>query len=708
MNLTYSDYKKVILVLARELINVPIRRIDDAIVNSLDVMGPLCHAKSIALFLFDWENKTVRIRNEWGQVNSSFYDKQLPAHNLPLEYNNRNDDIDCSFLLTSFAKHFDSAKQIAKCFPLKNEDGILGACVFIFPKKTKRIAESLLSVINIYSEMLTSVLAKIDCEGKLIEKTASMQLLLDSTNDGIGMINKFGDVISCNKEFARRFNRAPGEMAGRKMQSLLPEDKYGSLCKERISKICGVFDTKSPIVFEDSRDGLWFYNRSYPVYKDGRIIAAALFSTDITDHVELEKREKELLELIVKSEELMKKEAEYLEILDGSSEGSYVVDFIKGTARYSENWKRRLGLEAVSPENLLNKFHEKMFPEDAKENVEIRFNLETDKKAKLIRVLNVKDRDGKVMWVMVHGKLIYDDTGKLIKTYGAFFDITELKEMEIELLRQRNELSEKNRLITEFFVNISHEFRTPLSILMMKLEDLESAEISTPDTQGVRKTLSVMQSNIFRLTKLVGNLLDVTKIESGFEAVNYVPADIISITRELTDSVSEYALKAGISLKFSAKSGTLLTLVDKGKTERILLNLISNAIKNTPAGGNIEVSVYKKRNSVILSVTDNGVGIPAEKQKIIFDRFQQVNASLTRASEGCGIGLSLTKALAQLLGGQIDVNSKLGKGSTFTVELPLKNGIMLERSIVSEGLSLDKKVQIEMSDLVSIKKQLPR
>ncbi len=699
MDLTFSEFNKAISILARDLINVPIRRIDDAILNSLNVMGPLCHSNSIALYLFDWDNKTAKIRNEWNQENLPFHNNALPARNLSLACSNGNDDIDCSFLLASFTQNIDTSKQTARCFPLKNEAGLLGACIFVFPNKTKRIAKRLLSVINIYSEMLTSVLERIDCEGKLIEKTASMQLLLDSTNDGIGMLNKFGDVISCNKEFARRFNKDPGEMAGRNIGRLLPKNKYGSLSKERISKICSVFDTKSPIVFEDSRDGLWFYNRSYPVYKDGRVIAAALFSTDITDHVELEKREKELLELIVKSEELMKKEAEYLEILDGSSEGSYVVDFVKGTARYSENWKWRLGLEAVTPEDLLNRFHEQMRPEDADQNLKIRFDLEKEKKSKLVRVLNVKDRDGKVMWVMVHGKLIYDDAGKLIKTYGAFFDISELKEMEIELLRQRNELAEKNRLITEFFVNISHEFRTPLSILMMKLEDLHSAEISALDTQCVRRTLSVMQSNIFRLTKLVGNLLDVTKIESGFETANYIPADILAVARELTDSVCEYALKAGISLNFSAKNSTLYTLVDKAKTERILLNLISNAIKNTPAGGTIDVSVYKKRNSVILSVTDNGIGIPAEKQSIIFDRFQQVNPSLTRASEGCGIGLSLTKALVHVLGGQIKVKSKPGTGSTFSVELPLKDGIMKQPSIVSEGLSLDKKVQIEMSDL---------
>ncbi|MPN38160.1 Adaptive-response sensory-kinase SasA [bioreactor metagenome] len=171
------------------------------------------------------------------------------------------------------------------------------------------------------------------------------------------------------------------------------------------------------------------------------------------------------------------------------------------------------------------------------------------------------------------------------------------------------------------------------------------------------------------------------------------------VAKSLTESVFDYAKKSDIKLTFTSNVRTLFMLIDKDKTERILLNLLSNAIKNTLPGGNVELRIRYENNIVTFLVIDDGVGISLENQEIIFDRFRQANSTLSRSSEGCGIGLSLTKGLVELLGGQINVQSKVGKGSTFSFTLPVIKLKHNKKSKVSEGLSLKKKIEIELSDL---------
>jgi signal transduction histidine kinase len=133
--------------------------------------------------------------------------------------------------------------------------------------------------------------------------------------------------------------------------------------------------------------------------------------------------------------------------------------------------------------------------------------------------------------------------------------------------------------------------------------------------------------------------------------------------------------------------------------ERILLNLLSNAMKHTPSGGAIHVDLKAAQDKIIISVADNGEGIPDEKKSVIFDRFRQVNTSLSRTSEGCGIGLSITKALAELLGGSIAFESSLGAGSTFYVTLPILHVADAGYAADYSGMGLESLVQMELSDI---------
>lgn len=287
--------------------------------------------------------------------------------------------------------------------------------------------------------------------------------------------------------------------------------------------------------------------------------------------------------------------------------------------------------------------------------------------------------DGSVIHVeiMTMSMNNYEDSSKFV----IFRDITYRK--LAEQLREDNardkHLLEEVRIFdslkNDFFSNLSHELRTPLNVIMSTLQLLESMNKKKPlkDSDGnVKKYMGIMKQNCFRQLRLINNMIDITKIDSGFYKVNLQNHDIVNTVENITLSVSEYIRAKSIDLVFDTDIEEKIIACDQDNIERILLNLLSNAVKFTSEGGSIFVNIYDKEDHILISVKDTGIGIPEEKLSIIFDRFRQVDKSLTRNHEGSGIGLSLVKSLVELHGGDILANSKLGTGSDFIIKLPVK------------------------------------
>lgn len=279
-------------------------------------------------------------------------------------------------------------------------------------------------------------------------------------------------------------------------------------------------------------------------------------------------------------------------------------------------------------------------------------------------------------------------------------DITDRESMELELKEHAKELEMKNKLITDFFINISHEFKTPISILQLAVElanyNEEHGAINNIDQ---KKNLDIIKQNVYRLAKLVGNLLDITKIDAGFMQPNWGTVDVIDLLENLVDSIKLFASKRHLEISFISDLKSKSILTDSDFLERIVLNLVSNSIKYTQRGGKISIKLTNEKGNIIITVEDNGEGIPESKKDIIFDRFRQVNNSLARLSEGCGIGLSLTKALVELLGGSITFISEKGKGSVFFVKLPLKKSNCKSQNVVEQSESLETRIHMEFSDI---------
>ncbi len=233
--------------------------------------------------------------------------------------------------------------------------------------------------------------------------------------------------------------------------------------------------------------------------------------------------------------------------------------------------------------------------------------------------------------------------------------------------RRADALAELDRAKTAFFNNVSHEFRTPLTLMLGPLEEL-LADQSLPDTQ--RAALETAHRNALRQLRLVNTLLDFARLEAGRIQACYQPTDLATLTADLASSFRSAVEKAGLSLVIDVEPTTEPVYVDADMWEKIVLNLLSNAFKHT-FEGTIRVSLCARGSQVELSVADSGIGIAREDLELIFNRFHRVKGVRARSHEGTGIGLTLVRELVQLHGGDIDVQSEVGKGTTFTVRVPL-------------------------------------
>ncbi len=237
-----------------------------------------------------------------------------------------------------------------------------------------------------------------------------------------------------------------------------------------------------------------------------------------------------------------------------------------------------------------------------------------------------------------------------------------------QLAEQAEQLKEVDKQKARFFANISHEFRTPLTLIKGPVEQvLQTKGESLSKEDGL-----MIRDNANRLLKLVNQLLDLSKLDANSLELNPVNGDIFGFLRAIGSAFSSFAEQRNIKYDIRVPGEEFFTMFDQDKLEKILYNLLSNAFKFTADNGEVTFNVHFKNDLLTIEVSDNGKGISSEHLPFIFDRFFQSDNSITREYEGTGIGLSLTKELTELMRGKIDVESQQGKGSKFIVTIPIK------------------------------------
>ncbi|MCV7366682.1 SpoIIE family protein phosphatase [Mycolicibacterium duvalii] len=245
--------------------------------------------------------------------------------------------------------------------------------------------------------------------------------------------------------------------------------------------------------------------------------------------------------------------------------------------------------------------------------------------------------------------------------------------------RRAEELAELDRAKTTFFSNISHEFRTPLTLILDPVAELRRAQDLD---QGVRQELDVVWRNGLRLTKLVNTLLDFSRIEAGRTQANYAPVDLATMTAELAGVFRSAVERAGLALDVDCPPLGEPVYVDRDMWEKVVFNLLSNALKFT-FDGSISVRVRRAGDAAVVVVSDTGTGVPAAEMPRLFERFHRIENAQARSHEGSGIGLALVKELVELHGGTIVAHSAESAGTTFTIRIPFGTAHLPDNAIAA-------------------------
>ena len=279
--------------------------------------------------------------------------------------------------------------------------------------------------------------------------------------------------------------------------------------------------------------------------------------------------------------------------------------------------------------------------------------------------------------------------------------MTEYKRNEAKNKKLYQMAKEREQLKTDFIANMSHELRTPLNIITSAsmLLEMKSNKEETVSSEYILDKLSHINQSSNRLRRLINNLIDISKFDSGFFECKCKNENIVYVVEDIVHEVVDYAKEKNIELIFDTEEEEIISFIDKEKIERVILNLLSNAIKFTNENGKIEVYMKSDDNFIYITIKDNGIGISKEKIDHIFQRFYQVDNRLSRGSEGSGIGLCIVDEIIRMHGGNINIESEINKGTTFEIVLNVSKSNFIDKEEEKTDRNIKDIVKVEMSDI---------
>ena len=294
-------------------------------------------------------------------------------------------------------------------------------------------------------------------------------------------------------------------------------------------------------------------------------------------------------------------------------------------------------------------------------------------------------KPAKLLPCLVSSNQLYDTSGALILSYANILDVTEMHAYKARLESKNQELiaaNEKaefaNRTKSEFLANMSHELRTPLNAIIGFSEIIQRETFGPCDERYRGYALDINRSGQ-HLLDLINDILDLSKIESGTDEIHEEQIEIREVIESVVTMVRGRARKGGVKLELEMPDHPPALRADSRKLKQILVNLLSNAIKFTDPGGKVTFRTWCRRGSgYVFQIADTGIGIALDDIPKALAPFQQVDGELNRKYEGTGLGLPLTKSLVELHGGSLDLQSRLGVGTTVTVRLPEERVVPFE------------------------------
>jgi len=388
----------------------------------------------------------------------------------------------------------------------------------------------------------------------------------------------------------------------------------------------------------------------------GDVVGVVAMFQDITERKHSE------LALRTKTEELDQFFSLALDLLCIANTSGYFI-------RLSSQWEKTLGYSIADLEG--QRFLDFVHPDDLEITLEAIAQMEQTGEIENF-VNRYRCRDGSYRWLewrsVPNGSLIY----------ATARDVTLRKQAEVHLQRTNEELARAARLKDEFLANMSHELRTPLNAILGMTEGLQEGIFGDLGPRPL-KALQTIERSGSHLLELINDILDIAKIESGQMELDRVPTAVIPLCQNSLAFITQQALKKQIRLELKLPSHPPNLHVDERRIRQVLINLLNNAVKFTPAGGHVTLEVShpaqpdeatEAGSPLRIAITDTGIGIAPEAIPRLFQPFVQVDSALNRKYEGTGLGLALVKRIVELHGGQVGVTSRVGVGSCFTLDLP--------------------------------------
>lgn len=545
---------------------------------------------------------------------------------------------------------------------------------------------------------LRDVTDKVLNQKMLKQRNKQLEAIINNISDEIIIFDKNGDIIQSNRGLEKNFvfdNPSITNLNDITKNAVILDKNNrfiqdGDFPFQRVARGQVVSEYEMKI---ESVSGILHKEVSgSPIYdREGDFSGGVMVYKDIENRLALEearliKIQNELLSKVVKALDLEFIRCSYPDFKILSINGRSFAD-LRDKIYGTNPWKCPIG------ENYFD-----IYPvNEEQKRRDLHYNLILKKKTSFIDYdAHIVDGDQRFFKTIIQS--IIGLNNKIVELIFIAIDIT-------DEVKARNKVEETLEMQNQMFSTISHELKTPLSVIFSASQLIEldlMNQANSINKSDIRKNIDIIKQNCYRFTKLINNIIDLSRMESGFYQLKLSNKNIVEIVEDIVDSVRPYVKNKELNIIFDTEVEERLISIDVDKLERIMLNLISNAVKFSPKDANIYVDIIDKVDCVLIQVRDSGVGIKKEYLSTIFDKYKKVDNSLARNAEGSGIGLYLVKTIVELMGGEIRVESEPGKGSLFTVSLPVK--LVDESEVINTIAHPDNKkeqIYIEFSDIYS-------
>lgn len=486
--------------------------------------------------------------------------------------------------------------------------------------------------------------------------------LMQAVSGAAAFINQDLVIVSVNPAFARLFNVTPEKLVGRPVMEALPDGRHMGVVLAGALSTCKDYTAPGEtfVVFDETgrHETHWDVSHRVVSTADHQVLGVLVQATDVTASIHLYGDLKARLKDSTHQCEFNDRLLRDIPAAVGSLDRHMIYQM--ANAEFQRQYQ--VPLDRVVGHSLYE-----VFPE-ARERFGpiMQAILKTGNpfRARSFPFTYAVDGHTKTTYWDLAFHPILDGEARVTDILWFSVDVTQRVEMECIQRERIASLEDLNRMKTEFLATASHELRTPLTSIQGFSEFLDDEVAGMLEPQQ-REFVHQIQEGASRLQRLINDLLDAARLEAGAFRLMMAEADMVAVVKRTVDALVPQSEKAGISLHAMLPAGSLNLEMDVERIEQVIVNLVGNAIKFIPRGGEVVVSARAEADDVVVEVQDNGPGIPPEKLGHIFERFYQVDAGSTRAYGGAGLGLSIARAIVEAHGGTMGVMSEPGKGSRF-------------------------------------------